>query len=72
MAHHGSESYYVVGEGLLTVSIGGREEEAVPATTARAAAAATSPFLFSRMGPKGTGVKSMNRGRSQRGKRFGR
>ena len=57
MAHHGSESYYVVGEGLLTVSIGGRDEEAVPATTARAAAAATSPFLFSRMGPKGTGVQ---------------
>ena len=56
MAHHGSESYYVVGEGLLTESIGGREDD-VEATIAgvRAAASATAPFRFSRMGPKGNG-----------------
>ena len=56
MSHHGSESYFVVGEGLLTVSIGGRDEPAAPPTAGvRATASAASPFLFSRMGPKGTG-----------------
>ncbi len=44
MEKHGSESYYVIGEGLLTESIGGR-------TLAMAAAA--PPFRFSRMGPSG-------------------
>ena len=47
---HGSETYYVLGEGLLGESLGGREP-----TLARAAEAATPPFRFSRMGPKGTG-----------------
>jgi hypothetical protein len=47
MEKHGSESYFVVGEGLLSESGDGR-------TTAVAAKAAP-PFRFSRMGPKGTG-----------------
>jgi Animal haem peroxidase len=47
---HGSESYFVVGEGLLTESAGGREP-----TLAVASAVAAPPFRFSRMGPKGTG-----------------
>ena len=47
---HGSETYYVLGEGLLGESRGGREP-----TLARAAEAATPPFRFSRMGPKGGG-----------------
>jgi len=47
---HGSESYYVLGEGLLGESLGGREP-----TLARTAEAATPPFRFSRMGPKGGG-----------------
>jgi hypothetical protein len=47
---HGSESYFVLGEGLLTESVGGRER-----TLARAAEEATPPFRFSRMGPKGSG-----------------
>jgi len=47
---HGSETYYVLGEGLLGESLGGREP-----TLARAAEAATPPFRFSRMGPKGSG-----------------
>jgi Animal haem peroxidase len=45
---HGSESYFVLGEGLLSETVGGRDrtlpdtvEEAVP------------PFRFSRMGPSG-------------------
>ncbi len=46
---HGSESYFVVGEGLLGESVGGRE-----ATLAATAEAVTPPFRFSRMGPRGT------------------
>ena len=51
MEKHGSESYFVVGEGLLTDSGGGRQASAPIAFTAQAAA----PFHFSRMGPKGIG-----------------
>ena len=50
MERHGSESYFVLGEGLLTESVGGREE-----TLAAAVEAAAPPFRFSRLGPKGTG-----------------
>jgi hypothetical protein len=46
---HGSESYFVIGEGLLSESVGGRER-----TLAAAAEAGVAPFRFSRMGPKGT------------------
>ncbi|QIK68096.1 heme peroxidase [Nocardioides sp. HDW12B] len=53
MAHHahGSESFYVLGEGLLTTSGEGR-----PAGRRRDVAAlsdADAPFRFSRMGPRG-------------------
>src|SRR3954467_4563674 len=50
---HGSESYFVLGEGLLATSAAGRAS----ATAAKAAkgAKAAPPFRFSRMGPKGTG-----------------
>jgi hypothetical protein len=53
---HGSESYWVEGEGLLTDG----EDGGAPAGRARTAsltatAAAVPPFRFSRMGPKGTG-----------------
>ena len=46
---HGSETYFVIGEGLL-------DEGAGPRETALAAVIAetTPPFRFSRMGPKGT------------------
>jgi hypothetical protein len=47
---HGSESYFVLGEGLLTESVGGR-----PPVLARTVEAATPPFRFSRMGPGGGG-----------------
>jgi Animal haem peroxidase len=50
MEHHGSESYFVLGEGLLTESAEGRSP-----TLARAVEAETPPFRFSRMGPKGGG-----------------
>jgi len=49
MERHGSESYFVLGEGLLGESIGGRE-----ATLAAAAMETVAPFRFSRMGPKGS------------------
>jgi hypothetical protein len=51
MERHGSESYFVLGEGLLDESAGGR----VSATTASVAAA--PPFRFTRMGPRGAGVQ---------------
>ena len=47
METHASESFFVLDEGLLAESAGGRQ----PAV----AAAATPPFRFSRMGPRGTG-----------------
>mgnify|MGYP006352836687 CR=1 FL=1 len=46
MDRHGSESYFVLGEGLLGESVGGRQETL-------AVAPATPPFRFSRMGPSG-------------------
>jgi hypothetical protein len=45
---HGSESYFVLGEGLLAESRGGRAR-----TLAAAVEAAAPPFRFSRMGPSG-------------------
>jgi Animal haem peroxidase len=54
MEMHGSESYFVIGEGLLTESGDGRDGDAVAARVASAAAAdVTPPFRFSRMGPRG-------------------
>jgi hypothetical protein len=44
---HGSESYFVIGEGLLGEGRGARD-------VAVAAEEAVPPFRFSRMGPKGT------------------
>jgi hypothetical protein len=58
MEIHGSESYFVVGEGLLTESAGGREDSDGAARIASASATAadvTPAFRFSRMGPSGTG-----------------
>ena len=52
METHGSESYYVIGEGLLTESVGGRT---------LAVAAAAPPFRFSRMGPRGRALGEANR-----------
>ena len=60
MVTHGSESYFVIGEGLLAESVGGRtgsENGAGPsiATAGAVGDAAAPPFRFSRMGPKGQG-----------------
>src|SRR3954447_1099961 len=50
---HGSESYFVIGEGLLAESDGSRGS--LPKLAfADAAADAGPPFRFSRLGPKGT------------------
>jgi hypothetical protein len=50
MNRHGSESYFVIGEGLLGESVGGRDR-----TLAATVEAETAPFRFSRMGPSGIG-----------------
>ncbi len=50
MEKHSAESYFVIGEGLLTESAGGRNASVAAAAGADAAA---PPFRFSRMGPKG-------------------
>jgi hypothetical protein len=49
---HGSESYFIIGEGLLGESGEGRGR-----TLAAAIEAATPPFRFSRMGPSGAGLR---------------
>jgi hypothetical protein len=46
---HGSESYFVIGEGLLGEARGGRQ------LAHTEAAATVPPFRFSRLGPKGAG-----------------
>ena len=48
---HGSETYFVIGEGLLSEA---NEDGAAPAAPIAIAAAAAPPFRFSRMAPKGT------------------
>lgn len=48
MERHGSESYYVLGKGLLTESVGGRAR-----TLAAAFEGEAPPFRFSWMGPRG-------------------
>ena len=50
MERHGSETYYVVGEGVLGESVGGRERSLTAAVEAQA-----PPFRFSRLGPHGVG-----------------
>jgi hypothetical protein len=55
---HGSESFFILGEGLVSTSRGGREESPMPqptaaTATATAAAAQAPAFRFSRSGPKG-------------------
>lgn len=48
MEHHGSETYFVLGEGVLGESVGGRDR-----TLAVALEAQVPPFRFSRLGPSG-------------------
>ena len=48
MEKHGSETFFVLGEGLLGETVGGREPR-----LAADAVADTPPFRFSRMGPNG-------------------
>jgi hypothetical protein len=50
MDRHGSESYFVIGEGLLGEAVGGRTR-----TLSAPEEAVTPPFRFSRMGPNGIG-----------------
>jgi heme peroxidase len=50
MEKHGSESYFVIGEGLLGETVGGRDRTLAPTVEAL-----VPPFRFSRMGPSGSG-----------------
>src|SRR4051794_35779539 len=58
-ARHGSESFFIEGEGLVNTQVGGRGgDESDPITdpgaaTASARRAVTPPFRFSRVGPRG-------------------
>ena len=52
MSAHGSESFFVLGEGLLGESGGGRTMTTFAATAQEGGA---PPFRFSRMGPRGAG-----------------
>jgi hypothetical protein len=60
MEKHASESYFVIGEGLLAESAGGR-------ATAFAAADGDMPFRFSRMGPKGVNRQNRDSTRTRTG-----
>jgi hypothetical protein len=51
MDRHGSESYFIIGEGLVAESGGGRDR-----TFSDAVEDAAPPFRFSRLGPRGTSL----------------
>ena len=61
-ARHGSESFFIEGEGLVNTQLGGRHgDQADPITQPEAAApvarrADPAPFRFSRIGPRGRTV----------------
>jgi hypothetical protein len=50
---HGAETFFVIGEGLLGESAGGRELATATPDRNGASLTAAPPFRFSRMGPKG-------------------
>ena len=50
---HGSESFFILGEGLVSTSRGGREDAPAQPAAAAVAAAQAPPFRFTRSGPKG-------------------
>ena len=60
MVTHGSESYFVIGEGLLAESVGGRSSEngagpSIPTARSASDSGGAPPFRFTRMGPSGAG-----------------
>ncbi|HVH94935.1 MAG TPA: hypothetical protein VM688_08450, partial [Nocardioidaceae bacterium] len=65
--HHGTESFFIEGEGLVDTSLGGRSGgdpdrvDVVSAAAPSLAAGAPPPFRFSRIGPKGRQLSETNR-----------
>ena len=67
-AHHGSESFFVEGEGLVGTQLGGRHgnapdpltesEEPTASAPQQLAAGQAPPFRFSRCGPKGDAART--------------
>jgi hypothetical protein len=62
-ARHGSESFFILGEGLVNTQVGGRSGTAPDPITdpdaaapAKVAADEAPPFRFSRVGPRGRGL----------------
>ena len=58
---HGSESFFILGEGLVSTARGGREDASAQPASATAAAAQAPPFRFTRSGPKGGRISPASR-----------
>jgi Animal haem peroxidase len=56
--NHGSESFFILGEGIVSVAAGGRSgaagDDVTEGTQRTVEAVSVPPFRFSRLGPKGT------------------
>jgi len=58
---HGSESFFILGEGLVSEARGGREDAPAQPMAASAAAAQAPPFRFTRSGPQGGRISPASR-----------
>jgi hypothetical protein len=58
---HGSESFFILGEGLVSEARGGREDAPAQPMAAGAAAAQAPPFRFTRSGPQGGRISRASR-----------
>jgi hypothetical protein len=58
---HGSESFFILGEGLVSEARGGREDAPAEPAAASAAAVQAPPFRFTRSGPQGGRISPASR-----------